>query len=173
MMAPREADRASALLADLLKDGPRRAAEILASAEGANISARTMQRATTVLGVAKSRAAFRGGWMWALAAPQEGRPAPSIGLRAAIEPVCSMTERAEVIAARLRKFEAGRGKVAPIHAGDPRLMRWVRAGISDPELREAYELAVFSLERQRKPGPVTVGVLAPFVEQLAGGAGSS
>lgn len=79
-----------------------------------------------------------------------------------------MAERAEVIAARLRKLEAGRGKVAPIYASDPRLLRWVLASISDPDLREAYERAVFALEKSRSQAPVTVGALAPFVEELMG-----
>lgn len=186
-----ETDRTCALLADLLKDGPRKASEILDAAEGANASKRTMQRAATVLGVVKTRAAFRGGWIWCL--PEDGEtphsddeaeatkapsPAEESGPEmGAIEyqrhqafppavPASPDIERAKVIAARLVKLEAGRGKVAPIYASDPRLVKWVQEGIRDPELREAYELAVFALDRAGNLAPLTVGYLESFVNTV-------
>lgn len=72
--------------------------------------------------------------------------------------------RAKVIAARLRKLEASRGKVAPIHAADPRLVRWVEAGISDPELREAYDLAAYRIEAATPGAALTVGAMCPSVD---------
>lgn len=146
-------DRATALLADLLKDGAREAAQILVAAEGANIAWRTMQRAAESLGVMKTRVAFRCGWTWRLPVPEES-PAQTA------QPV-----RAAVIAQRLRGWEQRRGKTAPIHAADPRVRRWAAAGISDPDLREAYEWAVFEL---RMDGPVTVGFLGQFVAEMLG-----
>lgn len=59
-------DKASALLADMLKDGSRSTAEIFENAEAASLSERTMQRAADLLGVVKSKAGFNGGWVWAL-----------------------------------------------------------------------------------------------------------
>ena len=58
--------RISDFLADILKDGPRGAAEIIAAAEGAGFPERTLQRAAERLGVVKSKAGFLGGWLWAL-----------------------------------------------------------------------------------------------------------
>lgn len=59
-------DKATALLADMLKDGSRSTAEIFENAEAASLSERTMQRAADMLGVVKSKAGFAGGWVWAL-----------------------------------------------------------------------------------------------------------
>lgn len=74
--------------------------------------------------------------------------------------------RAEVIAARLRKLEVGRGKVAPIYALDPRVVRWAQSGVSDPDLREAYELAVYALVREGSREPVKAGFLSGFIDQV-------
>jgi hypothetical protein len=140
-------DQACTLLADLLKDGPRAAGEILAAAEGANISERTMQRAAEQMGVIKTKAGFDGGWNWAL--PAEGAKA---------EPA---TNRAAIIAARLRKLEAVKGRRAPIYAADPRLIRLVEAGITDADLREAYELAT-----SFDDAPLTVGRLETYMREI-------
>lgn len=129
------AERACALVGNMLACGPRDAAEILAAAEGAKISRRTIQRSAAVLGVVKVKEGLAAGWSWRL---EPKRPAAS-GTVAPIDPA-----RAETIAARLRKLEAGRGKVAPIYAGDPRVKQWADSGISDPDLREA-SLLVFLL----------------------------
>lgn len=62
-------DRACDFLANILKDGPLAASETLAAAEGANISTRTIQRATERLGLVKTKISNGQGWSWAL--PQE------------------------------------------------------------------------------------------------------
>lgn len=180
-----ETDRASDLLADLLGDGPLSAADILAAADRAKVSKRTMQRAANMLQVKKTRAAFRGGWIWRLPDDEAEAPSPAKesepeksaapagkdDIRRHSEPAHvdnirqHFAERAETIAARLRKLEAGRGKVAPIHAMDRRLVGWVQSGITDPDLREAYERAVFALERGGSTAPVTVGQLVLIIEQ--------
>lgn len=67
------AEQARNLLLATLRDGPCDAAEILAAAEEAGISERSTQRAAEALGVVKTRAAFRGGWVWAL--PEGARAA--------------------------------------------------------------------------------------------------
>lgn len=142
--------RAETLLADMLSAGPRSAAEILAAGQGANIGERTLQRASVALLVEKTKDGH-GGWTWRLPVPEEPRQRDE------------QPDRAAVIAQRLRDLEQRRGKMAPIHAGDPRLRRWVAAGLSDPELREAYERAVFAL---RGDGPVTMGFLEGFVTEV-------
>jgi hypothetical protein len=158
-------ERANLLIAEFLKDGARDATEILAAAEGAKISVRTFQRAAIDLGVVKTKAGFGAGWMWRLpaddGAPTE-HPAPVMlkdaNVSARVEP-----SRAEVIAARLRKLEARRGRKAPIYAADPRVMAWVTAGLSDPDLREAYEAAVFAMERNQDQAMLTAGYLDRFI----------
>jgi len=141
-----EIDRAVALLADLLKDGARDAAQILACAEGDNLHERTMQRAAEQLGVIREKAGFAGGWTWALSGPIEvGQERP----------------RAEVIASRLKKWEAAKGRKAPIFAADPRVVRWAAAGVTDADLKEAYEMAT-----TYDDAPLTVGRLASYLERL-------
>ncbi len=63
---PSATDRALVIIADMLKSGPCDAAEILATAEGAGISERTMQVAAERMGVVKRKAGFSGGWTWAM-----------------------------------------------------------------------------------------------------------
>lgn len=75
-------------------------------------------------------------------------------------------ERAETIAARVRKLEKNRGKACAIHARDPRVLRWVAAGLSDPDLREAYDLAVAQRDRDEDPAPINAGFLDVFVAKL-------
>jgi hypothetical protein len=65
--------RAVALLIGLLKDGPKDAAVILANAESANISERTLQRAAERLGVTKTKADFSGGWIWMIPLPDTAK----------------------------------------------------------------------------------------------------
>ncbi len=184
-------ERANQLILKFLKAGPRSAREILAAVEGAKISARTIQRAAISLGVEKTKAGFNRGWSWRLPddddvttkAPSE-QYAPSVYSNVEVEgrdgkveaPVenadsvkarkDSAPSRAQVIAARLRKLEAGRRKRAPIYAQDPRVIRWADFGISDPDLKEAYERAVFDLEGDKKQGPVTAGILDPYIGKL-------
>jgi hypothetical protein len=162
-------ERAKHLVLEFLKAGPRNAREILAAAEGAKISVRTIQRAAISLGLERTKAGFNRGWTWRLPdedgdsadAPIE-RPAPSVlnpvKVLARVEP-----SRAEVIAARLQKLEARRGRKAPVYAVDPRVIAWVTAGLSDPDLREAYEAAVFAMEEKQDQPMLTVGFLDRFV----------
>jgi hypothetical protein len=139
-----EIDRAVALLSDLLKDGALDASAILAAAEGDNLNAPTMQRAAEQMGVIKEKAGFASGWTWALPGP--------------VEVIQPDRNRAEVIASRLRKWEEAKGRKAPIYAADHRLIRWAEAGITDPQLREAYDLAT-----AYDVGPLTVGRLESYI----------
>ena len=164
-------DQACALLADLLKDGPRNAAEILAAAEGANISERTIQRTAEQMGIIKAKAGFNGGWLWAL--PAEGvksesgfhgqDTAPDNG---EVTVRVSVPERAAIIATRLRKLEAARGMKGPFYPQDSRIKAWVRAGISDPDLKEAYERAT-----TEHRGMLTAGILDGYVNEVLKEAG--
>lgn len=60
------------LLERLLRDDPRSAAEVIAEAEAAGFSTRTVQRAADDLGVVKEKDGFAAGWTWSLPkAPEE------------------------------------------------------------------------------------------------------
>ena len=171
------AERACALVGNMLAAGPHNAAEILAAAEGAKISRRTIQRSAIALGAVKTKAGFNGGWTWHLPAdgggsratldelakddPELDHPREDSKGPATVEP-----SRAKVIAARLRHLEEIRGKRAPIYAEDSRVMRWAELGIRDPDLREAYDRAVTALEDTRSQAFVTVGLLDPFVMRV-------
>ncbi len=170
-------ERANHLILEFLKVGPRSATEILAAAEGAKISVRTVQRAAIDLGVVKTKAGFAGGWIWTLPAEdakaesgfQEqaaaevavNNPKVSPMVEAENGKVLGRVERANVIAARLRKLEAMKGRKAPIYAADPRIVRWAEAGISDPDLKEAYEEATAFNDE-----PLTVGRLEPHITRV-------
>lgn len=77
-----------------------------------------------------------------------------------------MSARAKVIADRILKCEERRGMRAPIYWNDPRLLAWVEADIKDPDLREAYERAVFDLEKRQSQGPVTLGMLDKIISPV-------
>jgi hypothetical protein len=49
---------------------------------------------------------------------------------------------------------------APVYASDPRVLRWVQAGISDPDLKEAYERATTDSSDM-----LTDGILDIFVTE--------
>lgn len=75
-------------------------------------------------------------------------------------------ERCQVVAQRIVKLEAQRGKTARIFASDTRVQAWVAAGIRDPELREAYELAVAQRIADRDDTPINAGFLDRFVAKV-------
>ena len=184
-------ERANHLILEFLKGGPRSATEILAVAEGASVSQRSVQRAAEQMGIVKTRTGFRGGWTWRLPDDEsDGMDAPIVqpalnvvndgefaGREAKVQPRVEGTGSvkgreippppdAKVIAARLRRLEEIRGKKAPIYAQDSRVMHWVELGIRDPDLREAYERAVTTLEDARSSAFISVGFLDPFVMQV-------
>jgi hypothetical protein len=155
-------ERANHLILELLKGGPCRAREILAAAEGANIAERTVQRAGEQMGVIKAKAGFAGGWTWEL--PSEDakvEPAKAQVVARAETPDIHLRERAAAIATRLHKLETAKGRKGPFFPQDSRIQGWVRAGISDPDLKEAYEGATTDHK-----GMLTVGIMGRYVDDL-------
>ncbi len=71
-----ECEEAAAWLRDLLAKGPRPASDVVREAREAGISIATLRRAKTASGVRSLRAAFGGGWDWALPAHDEGEQPP-------------------------------------------------------------------------------------------------
>ena len=90
--------------------------------------------------------------------PVPGEPAES-------SPLVNL-DRCKTIASRIMKFEAARGKGAKVFGSDGRVQGWVKAGISDPQLREAYEMAVTEREDRKDQTPVNAGFLDVFVAKL-------
>lgn len=66
-----------------------------------------------------------------------------------------------MIAARLRKLEAARGMKGPFYPQDSRIKAWVRAGISDPDLKEAYDRATTDHR-----GMLTAGILDGYISEV-------
>lgn len=93
--------------------------------------------------------------------PSQGIPPPS---PSPVSP--EQAERAAVLVERLRKAEERRGKRCSIHAADPRVLRWVQAGITDPQLRDAYDIAVTQREDDRDDSPINAGFLDVFVAKV-------
>lgn len=75
-------------------------------------------------------------------------------------------ERCQIVAQRIVKLEAQRGKTARIFASDRRVQAWVEKGIRDPDLREAYELAVAQRITDRDDTPINAGFLDRFVAKV-------
>ena len=71
------------------------------------------------------------------------------------------------IAARLRQREMGRGKQPRgVQSNDPRITAWAGAGLTGPQLAEAYELAVADRTSREDGSPITAGFLHVFVEKM-------
>ncbi|WP_241065489.1 hypothetical protein [Achromobacter insuavis] len=77
------------------------------------------------------------------------------------------SEQAMAIAVWLRQREKDRGKPPRGAQGnDPRIVRWVQAGITGLQLAEAYCLAVADRDANGDPGTVTAGFLDVFVDRV-------
>lgn len=89
-------------------------------------------------------------------------------------PPSADAERAKTLAARLDKLEAARGiqrrATSPLH---PDVVAWVKTGVSDPEFREAYDLAVFRRQQASDPSPINpkflLAMIQDIVQQSKGG----
>lgn len=81
-------------------------------------------------------------------------------------PSGSQPPRAAAIAVKLRAWEKDRGKVTKIHSAEPRVQEWASAGITDEQLREAYDIAVSERAQGGDDGPINAGFLHVFVQKL-------
>jgi hypothetical protein len=66
----------------------------------------------------------------------------------------------------LRKLEEDRGKRCTIHAKHPKVLRWVEAGMTDADLRQAYDLAVAQRHEDGDQTPINAGFLDLFVAKV-------
>jgi hypothetical protein len=74
---PTTRNSAAEWLAELLKDGPMPVADIRTQAKAADVSWRTIRRASEDLGIVPRKRSFADGWEWAL--PEGGQPAAEDG----------------------------------------------------------------------------------------------
>lgn len=74
--------------------------------------------------------------------------------------------RAAAIAVMLRAWEKDRGKVTKIHSAEPRVQEWATAGLTDVQLREAYDIAIAERAKDGDDGPINAGFLHVFVQKL-------
>lgn len=75
-------------------------------------------------------------------------------------------QRCKTLAERLTKLEAGRGLDFKIRDSNPNLRAWVAAGITDPQLREAYDLALEQRRRDQDAGAINPKFLHIFVQKV-------
>lgn len=76
-------------------------------------------------------------------------------------------ERCKVVAKRLTDMEAKRGITFNFRANETRLVAWVASGVTDPQLREAYELALAERERAGElASAINYGFLKKFIDKV-------
>lgn len=78
----------------------------------------------------------------------------------------SALDRCKTLADRLTKLETGRGLDFKIRDSNPNLREWVKSGITDPQLREAYDLALFQRQRDSDASPINPAFLHVFVQKV-------
>lgn len=74
--------------------------------------------------------------------------------------------RCKTVADRLTGLEAKRGiefKFSPL---EKRLVGWVQAGVTDPQLREAYELALAQRVKDGSPAAINYGFMDTFIRKV-------
>lgn len=85
------------------------------------------------------------------------KPAPSSS---------SFPTREEIVCLAVKKLEESRGKRCTIHAKHPKVVQWVNAGITDADLRSAYDMAVAQRQEDGDPTPINAGFLDLFVAKV-------
>ena len=78
----------------------------------------------------------------------------------------NLIERPAQISVLLRTWEKARGKVAKTTSSNPILQAWSEAGVTDQQLREAYEIAVADREAKGDITAINAGFLDLFVVRL-------
>jgi len=74
--------------------------------------------------------------------------------------------RSTELAIQLRSWEKTRGKMSKTNSQDPRLMNWAEQGVTDAQLREAYDIAVADREGHGDSSPMNTGFLDVFIAKL-------
>lgn len=76
------------------------------------------------------------------------------------------TERCLEIAVQVRQWETARGKNARPMTNSPHIEVWVDNGVTDQQLREAYDMAVQDRARYADDGPINAAFLDIFLAKI-------
>lgn len=76
------------------------------------------------------------------------------------------TERCVEIAVQVRQWETARGKNARPMTNSPHIEVWVDSGVTDQQLRNAYDMAVQDRVRYGDEGPISAAFLDIFLAKL-------
>ncbi|MEI2416195.1 hypothetical protein V8Z80_08425 [Orrella sp. JC864] len=93
-------------------------------------------------------------------------PPPRAHVREAAAPPPPNRDRSVDLVVLLRGWEKARGRKPAGTSSDPRVKAWAKAGVTDAQLREAYDLAVADREHAQDPGTITPGFLDVFVAKV-------
>lgn len=72
-------------------------------------------------------------------------------------------ERCKTLADRLTRLEKDRGHDFKIRDSNPNLRAWVAGGVTDPQIREAYDLAIEARQKAGDLSPINPAFLHIFV----------
>lgn len=92
-------------------------------------------------------------------------PPPSPGLEKT-QPPAKAVDRTTQIAVLLRGWERDRGKSAKVTSATPQIREWASKGVTDAQLREAYELAVEMRKVKGDEGAINAGIVDTFLAQI-------
>lgn len=82
-------------------------------------------------------------------------------------PPSSAKARAETLATRLMDLESKRlGRAYRVSATDDRVAGWVSSGVSDPQFREAYEIALDRRNGGESGQPISPGFLDALIREV-------
>lgn len=106
--------------------------------------------------------------------PDSGKPSspsddalPSASARTSrSEASPSLSVRTSQIAIQIRGLEKSRNKHPRITSTDPRVGGWAKSGVTDDQIRQAYDLAVAAREAEKDPSSINAGFLDIFVQKV-------
>lgn len=74
--------------------------------------------------------------------------------------------RCKIIADRLTGLEAKRGVEFKFNSSEKRLVGWVQAGVTDSQLREAYDFALAQRVKDASPAAINYGFMDTFIRKV-------
>jgi uncharacterized protein YdaU (DUF1376 family) len=93
--------------------------------------------------------------------PAEASPPAPPGIEKSGQPPTAVS-----FAVLLRQWEKERGKACKTTGSDPRLAVWAEKGVTEAQLREAYDLAVADRELNQDPAGVSAGFIDVFLTKV-------
>jgi len=104
---------------------------------------------------------------WHTDGPQDVAPPPAYGSPGLPAPPTDAPQSREVqLAVLIRHWERHRGKQGRATSTDPKMAEWARKGVTDEQLREAYDLAVADRDNAQDSSPLNAGFIDVFVTKV-------